>query len=149
MSSTALLSFPGGVEMNSILQFAPLILIFVVLYFLMIRPQRKKEKQVNAMRNALQAGDQITTIGGIKGKVVRVKDDVLTIQVGADKVKIDIMRWAISRVDEAKPGAAVKKKTANTDSASETTEQAEEKPVARKPRKLTAKAADTTDTNKE
>ncbi|MDR1953934.1 MAG: preprotein translocase subunit YajC [Clostridiales Family XIII bacterium] len=133
--------------MNSILQFAPLILIFVVLYFLMIRPQRKKEKQVNAMRNALQAGDKVTTIGGIKGQVVKTKDDVLTIQVGADKVKIDIMRWAISRVDEAKSGTSVKKEAA--DKVEEKSEKSEEKPAARKPGKLTAKAAKTTDTSKE
>jgi preprotein translocase YajC subunit len=147
------LSFLGGVKMN-LLQLAPILLIFVVLYFLMIRPQRKKEKQVNAMRNAIKAGDKIITIGGIKGSVVRVKDDTLTIQVGADKMKMDIMRWAISRVDDAKAGsgtAAVKKETetADTSKTEETAEKSEDKPAARKPRKLAAKTADTADTDKE
>ena len=75
-----------------------LVLIIVVMYFLLIRPQKKKEKAINEMRNAIKAGDEIITIGGICGKIVKTKDESLVIQVGADKVKFEIMRWAVSKV---------------------------------------------------
>jgi preprotein translocase YajC subunit len=107
------------------------------MYLLMIRPQRKREKQVNEMRSALKAGDSITTIGGIKGKIVSVKDDSLVIQVGADKVKMEIMRWAISKIDES--GSASKSSSAAKKPAAKAEEKEEEPKPARKPRKLTAK----------
>jgi preprotein translocase subunit YajC len=134
--------------MDGMMQIGFFVLIIGVFYFLLIRPQRKKEKQVTAMRNAIKAGDKITTIGGIKGTVVKAKDDVLTLQVGADRVKLEIMRWAVSRVDEEK---AVKKEkdTDDEDKSEESIEQAEEKTTARKPRKLTAKTADTENEDKE
>ena len=70
----------------------------------MIRPQKKRERQVNEMRNNIRVGDEIITIGGICGKVVKTKDESLVIQVGADKVKFEVMRWSISKVVEsAKP----------------------------------------------
>lgn len=80
--------------------FIPLILLLVVMYFLLIRPQRKREKNINEMRSRVQVGDEIITIGGICGKVVKTKDESLIIQVGADKVKFEIMRWAVSKVVE-------------------------------------------------
>ena len=61
-------------------QFVPMILIFVVFYFLLIRPQRKKDKEAKAMLDNLKVGDRICTIGGIYGTIVRIKDDVLTIE---------------------------------------------------------------------
>ena len=75
-----------------------LVLIIVVMYFLLIRPQKKKEKAINEMRSSIKAGDEIVTIGGICGKIVKTKDESLVIQVGADKVKFEIMRWAVSKV---------------------------------------------------
>ena len=80
--------------------FIPLILLLVVMYFLLIRPQRKREKNINEMRSRVQVGDEIITIGGICGKVVKTKEESLVIQVGADKVKFEIMRWAVSKVVE-------------------------------------------------
>jgi len=80
--------------------FLPLIVLIVIMYFLLIRPQKKREKQVNAMRAGVQVGDEIITIGGICGKIVKTKPDSLVIQVGADKVKFEIMRWAVSKVVE-------------------------------------------------
>ena len=80
--------------------FLPLIVLILIMYFLLIRPQKKREKQVNAMRAGVQAGDEIITIGGICGKIVKTKPDSLVIQVGADKVKFEIMRWAVSKVVE-------------------------------------------------
>lgn len=86
-----------------------LVLIIVVMYFLLIRPQKKKEKAINEMRNAIKAGDEIVTIGGICGKIVKTKDESLVIQVGADKVKFEIMRWAVSKVvsESSAPAPAV------------------------------------------
>lgn len=90
----------------------PLILLIVIMYFLLIRPQKKREKSVQAMRNAVKVGDEVITIGGICGKIVKTKDETLTIQVGADKTKFEIMRWAISKVvtDESAPSPSKKAK---------------------------------------
>ena len=66
-----------------------------LMYFMMIRPQKKKQKEEQAMRDNLQIGDEITTIGGIIGKIVTVKDDSLIIETGADRNKMKITRWAI------------------------------------------------------
>ncbi len=85
-------------------QLGPQILILVIfifaMYFLLIRPQKKKEKQINEMRNSIQVGDEIVTIGGICGKVVKTKDDSIVIQVGADKVKFEMKRWSVSTVEK-------------------------------------------------
>ncbi len=82
-------------------QIASLILpvgIFVVFYFILIRPQQKKEKKIKEMRNNLKVGDEVITIGGIHGKVIKVKDDTVTVEVGADKVKLTMTRWSIGTV---------------------------------------------------
>ena len=86
--------------MQTLSTIMPLILLIAVMYFLLIRPQKKREKEVNAMRSGVQVGDEIITIGGICGKIVKTKDESLVIQVGADKVKFEIMRWAVSKVVE-------------------------------------------------
>ena len=72
----------------------------VVFYIFAIRPQRKKEKQISEMRSALRAGDEIITIGGICGKIVKVKEDISTIEVGAARTKLDITKWAIGSVSK-------------------------------------------------
>ena len=82
----------------TIIQLLPLVFLFVIMYFLMIRPQKKKDKQVQEMRRSLSVGDEIVTIGGICGKIVKTKDDTFVIQVGADKTKFEMMRWAVSSV---------------------------------------------------
>ena len=73
-----------------------IVLLFAVFYFFLIRPENKKKKQLQQMRSALQVGDQITTIGGMVGKVVAIKDDMISFETGEDRVRIQIMRWAIS-----------------------------------------------------
>ncbi|MGE5678692.1 MAG: preprotein translocase subunit YajC [Pseudomonadota bacterium] len=78
----------------------PYAIIIGVFYFLLIRPQKKKEKATQEMRSSVKEGTEVVTIGGIYGKVVNAKDDVLTIEVGADKVKLRVARWAIGRVIE-------------------------------------------------
>ena len=69
------------------------------LYFLMIRPQKKQEKEAANMRNSLSVGDEITTIGGIIGKVVSIKEETVTIETSHDRTKIRILRSAVKTVD--------------------------------------------------
>ena len=80
--------------------FLPLVLIFVVFWFMLIRPQRKKDKQVKEMLNNLKAGDRICTIGGIYGTIVGIKDDTVTLSVGRDNMSMVVARWAIRGVEE-------------------------------------------------
>ncbi|MDR5658060.1 preprotein translocase subunit YajC [Serpentinicella sp. ANB-PHB4] len=68
------------------------------IYFLVIRPQQKKEKKVREMRNNLKVGDSIITIGGIYGNIVKIKEDLITIEVGADKTKLSVAKWAIGNI---------------------------------------------------
>ena len=75
------------------------VLMVVVMYFFMIRPQRKKEKEAKQMRENLVVGDDITTIGGIVGRVVTIKEDSLVIETGADREKIRVKKWAVQSVD--------------------------------------------------
>ena len=72
-----------------------MVALFGVMYFVMIRPQKKKQKEEQEMRDAIQIGDEITTIGGICGRVVTVKEDSLVVETGADRTKMKITRWAI------------------------------------------------------
>lgn len=78
----------------------PMVLIFVVFYFFLIRPQRKKDKQVKEMLNNLKAGDRVCTIGGIYGTITGIKDDTVTLCVGRDNTNMVIARWGIRSVEE-------------------------------------------------
>ena len=93
----------------AMMQIVMIVGLFAIMYFLLIRPQKKQEKRIADMRKNIKVGDDIITIGGICGKVVKVKEDKLTIQVGADKTKFDITKWAVSSVEKAAPDS--KKKT--------------------------------------
>lgn len=81
----------GGIIMIAVM--------FVALYFFMIRPQKKQEKQVKEMRDSLQVGDEITTIGGLIGKIVSIKDETLVMETSRDGTKIRILRSAVRCVD--------------------------------------------------
>lgn len=94
----------GGTDM--LIQFGPLVLIFVVFWFLLIRPQQKRAKEHRAMVQALKRGDRIVTNGGIFGQVSHVGDDHLMVEI-ADGVKIKIVRDAVSAIP-AKPEPAKK-----------------------------------------
>ena len=76
-----------------------LVLVVVFFYFFLIRPQKKQEKEANNMRNSLTVGDEITTIGGIIGKVVSIKEEPCFIETAHERTKIRILKSAISRVD--------------------------------------------------
>ena len=82
-------------DWTAIIQFLPIVLIIVLMYFVMIRPQKKQQQQEKAMRDSLRVGDDITTIGGIIGRVVNAKEDTLIIETGADRSKLTIKKWAV------------------------------------------------------
>ncbi len=75
------------------------VVLIAVFYFFAIRPQRKQEKLVNEMRNSLKVGDEITTIGGIIGKIISIKEETLMIETGHDRTKIRILKSAVSKID--------------------------------------------------
>lgn len=83
---------------NPIGAFLPLIIGFALIYLLMIRPQKKREKDILQMRSNLQVGDVVMTIGGIKGKIIKIGDDFLTIESGSSKTRIEFGRSAIYQV---------------------------------------------------
>ncbi|MDL2273169.1 preprotein translocase subunit YajC [Oscillospiraceae bacterium OttesenSCG-928-G22] len=85
---------------GTILQMWPLLAIIIIFYFFLIRPENKRKKQITAMRNELMVGDQITTIGGIVGTIINIKDDMLTIESGGDRSKIQLAKWAVSSKGE-------------------------------------------------
>lgn len=92
----------GG--MGSYMMIAIYVLLFVAIYFVMIRPQSKKRKQEEEMRQSLEIGDDLITIGGIKGRVVSIKDDEsFILETGPDRTKILFQKWAISSIVTEKP----------------------------------------------
>ena len=97
----------GGSIASLLLTFLPMIAIF---YFLLIRPENKRKKEAEAMRSALKKGDKITTIGGIVGTVVDLKEDKLVIETGADQVRIELAKWALSTNETAVENAKAEAK---------------------------------------
>ena len=89
----------GGV-VGMLMTFVPLLAMAVIFYFMLIRPQRKKDKKVKQMLAELKVGDRVTTIGGIHGTIAQIKDDTMVVAVGQDKVKLVFARWGIRSVDE-------------------------------------------------
>ncbi len=72
--------------------------MLAIFYFFAIRPQKKKEKEINSMRDSVSVGDDVITIGGILGKVVTVKEDQVILEVGSTKTRLELTRWAIGSV---------------------------------------------------
>lgn len=87
--------------MELILSLVPWILIFGVFWFFLIRPQKKQQKEHQNMLNNLQVGDEIVTAGGIKGKIVKLKDSIVRLRISSD-VDIDLMKSSISHLDKNK-----------------------------------------------
>ncbi len=92
--------FEGNNLVMFLVQFGPIILLFGLMYLILIRPQRKKEKQAREMINQAIVGDKVVSIGGIVGKIVNIKDDEFTIESGNDRTKITVKKWAIKEVDK-------------------------------------------------
>ncbi len=86
----------AGSGLGTIIMLVAMIAIF---YFLMYRPQKKQEKETNDMRNALAVGDEITTIGGIIGKIIQIKEETILIETSGDKTKIRLLKSAVKCVD--------------------------------------------------
>ena len=96
----------GGLT-SSLLMMAVMLGIF---YFMLIRPENKRKKEAEQMRDTLKVGDEVTTIGGIVGTVVNVKEDRIVLETGADQVRIEFAKWAISSNDSADAAAKEKAK---------------------------------------
>lgn len=82
-----------------------LVLMLVVFYFMLIRPENKRKKEAEQMRSSVKVGDKVTTIGGIIGVVVNVKDDKFVLETGADQVRIEFAKWALSSNETATAAA--------------------------------------------
>ena len=99
---------------STLISFLPFVLILVAFYFILIRPQKKKEKKDAEMRKNVQIGDELVTIGGIVGIVCKLEEDTLVIETGSDKSKIRIKRWAISQNLDAEKEAKAPKAVETT-----------------------------------
>ena len=100
---------PGASMVTSLLMMGGM---FVLMYFMLIRPENKRKKKEEEMRAALKTGDQITTIGGVMGTVVDVKENKFVIETGADRVRIEFEKWALSTNETAQNRAAEEQKKA-------------------------------------
>ena len=104
-ATTATPDATGAVATASWLDMIPTLLMMVamvaIFYFMLIRPQRKKDKAVKDMLAALKPGDRICTIGGIYGTIASIKDETITLYVGAQKMQMVVARWAIRSVEDA------------------------------------------------
>ena len=118
--------------------------LFGVMYFVMIRPQKKKQKEEQAMRDNIQIGDEITTIGGIMGRVVTVKEDSLIIETGADRNKMKITRWAVSANNTANEKAEAERQAAREAAEAAKKAKMEEAADASKARRKKTKKKDDT-----
>lgn len=85
-----------------------LVLMFAIFYFLIIRPENKKKKKADEMRSSLSVGDEITTIGGMIGKIVQVTEDTITFETGEDRVRIQTKKWAVSSTAKMEAAGAKK-----------------------------------------
>ena len=94
---------------------AMIVVMIAVCYFLLIRPENKRKKQSEEMRNSLKVGDEITTIGGIIGTICAVKEKSLVLETGADRVRIEFAKWAVSSKGAQATEEAVPEKSGKKD----------------------------------
>lgn len=101
--TTLLLAIPSLGSGSGLISFLPFVLIIVVFYFLLIRPNQRKQQQWQQMLGSLKTGDRITTTGGIRGIILSIKDDAIQLRVPPDNIKIEVVKSAIASVttDEA------------------------------------------------
>lgn len=100
---------PKGDAMSLLVSFAPLVLVFVAMYFLMIKPQKKRQKEIEKMRNELTVGNRIITIGGFIGRITRINDDEIFISLGNSKEQVAIRKWAVHSVLDPDQAKAIEK----------------------------------------
>ena len=125
-----MIQFLTSTGMNPIVMIVMLAATLGIFYFMMIRPENKRKKEAEQMRSALKNGDKVTTIGGIVGTVVNVKEDKFVIETGADQVRIEVAKWALSTNETAAERAAEEQKK---------TQEAREKAIAAKKAEKAAK----------
>ena len=89
-----------------------IVVMLAVFYFMLIRPENKRKKEAEQTRNSLKNGDSVTTIGGITGTVVDIKEDRFVLETGADRVRIEFMKWALSTNETAAAAAKEEAKKA-------------------------------------
>ncbi|MBQ9844389.1 MAG: preprotein translocase subunit YajC [Oscillospiraceae bacterium] len=106
----------GGSLASTVIMLA---LMFAIFYFMLIRPENKRKKEAEQMRSSVKVGDHITTIGGIVGVVVNVKDEKFVIETGADQVRIELAKWALSSNETAAEAAKAEAKKAQAAKAKE------------------------------
>ena len=94
-----------------------MVLMLVIFYFMLIRPENKRKKEAESMRSSVKVGDEITTIGGIVGTVVHVKDDKIVIETSADQVRLELAKWSISTNETAAAAQAAQNKKAQEEKA--------------------------------
>lgn len=100
---------PTGGMTSSIIM---IVLMIAIFYFMLIRPENKRKKEAETLRNSVKNGDMVTTIGGITGTVVNVKEDKIVLETGADQVRIEFRKWAISTNETAAAAAKEEAKKA-------------------------------------
>ena len=114
LTTAAAATGESGDIWSSLLSYAPIVIVIIAFYFVLIRPQQKKDKEDKAMRENLDIGDEIITAGGIVGRIVSIKDDTLVIETGSDRSKIRITKWAVSQNLTAAEAAKAAKAAKNT-----------------------------------
>ena len=87
-------------EVSAVASIVSLVLLGLVFYFMLIRPQRKKDKKVKEMLDALKPSDRVTTIGGIYGTITSIKEDTITLAIGQQRTEMVVARWAIRSVEQ-------------------------------------------------
>ena len=128
-------------------QYGSLIMIVAmvaILYFLMIRPENKRKKQAQEMRNSLKKGDVITSIGGIVGRIVFVTENTIVIETSEDRVRMELTKWAVSSVG-VQSGDMPEVKKEKKDKKDDKDEKAEEKAIPAKAEKSAKEAKDAKD----
>ena len=107
-----------------------LVAFIAIFYFMVLRPENKKKKEQEALRNSIRVGDQITTIGGIMGKVVHQKDEIIVIETGEDQVRMELQKWSVMTNNTAE-----KEKSKRAAEAKEAAQKAKEEKANEKARK--------------
>ena len=116
-----------------------LVAMIAVFYFLIIRPENKRKKQAETMRNSLKKGERITTIGGLVGRIVQVNDTTVVFETSEDRVRIEIAKWGIQSTESMEAAAAQKGKKS---SFAKKDEKKEEEPAAKAEEPKTVEAAE-------
>ena len=101
--------------MSTLPSLAMIVVMIAVFYFILIRPENKRKKQAEEMRNSLKVGDDITTIGGITGTICAVKEKTIVVETGADRVRIEFAKWAVSSKGTQTTEDAIPEKTEKSD----------------------------------